>query len=99
MIGRWRSRGVQKGQVGIQEVEQGGREGMLRGEAVFKGKASAVSERCDFRDHAARLARRAGAFKVSVCSSKSLLMGRKRRAGGREIGEHTRSLLHERRAW
>ena len=44
---------------------------MLRCEAVFKGKASAVSERCDFRNHAARLGRRAGAGRVLVCSRKS----------------------------
>lgn len=50
MIGRWRLLGVQKGKVGEQEVEQGGREGMLRREAVFEGKATSVSERCEFGD-------------------------------------------------
>lgn len=50
MIGRWRLPGVQKGKVGEQEVEQGGREGMLRREAVSEGKASSVSERCEVRN-------------------------------------------------
>ena len=51
MIGRWRLLGVQKGKVGEQEVEQGGREGMLRREAVSEGKATSVSERCEFGDY------------------------------------------------
>lgn len=50
VVGRWRLLGVEKGKVGEQEVEQGGREGVLRGEAVFEGKTSSVSERCDFGD-------------------------------------------------
>ena len=57
----WR---VQKGKVGEQEVEQSGGEGVLRGEAVFEGKAPAMSERCDFRDHAAGLGRGAGTVRL-----------------------------------
>ena len=43
MIDRWCLRRVEKGKVGEKEVEKGGGEGVLRGEAVFEGKAAAVS--------------------------------------------------------